>query len=344
MVVMASSSEDMHTDTGPSVMVSQPMMTNSVLTMPLKHGKTAPAKFRGKYNKIREFIVHYELLLAQHNVTNDDDKCDLVTRYCSTAVTEFIKALPSYNENDWKGVREDLLKYYNADADLKKYHAPDLSKFARAARKGKIRRLSEWRTYGRKFITVGGWLLKKKKISEAEYNTQYWNGIPRSFRSKIKNRLLAKEPARSLTKPFKVSEINTAAEGLLQRDRFDSYLNDDSNEDSDNDDSHSEDEDSSSNSEEDLQRLRDKIKKKIKYQPKKAQFSVSESDSESSEDEPQVKIRTSKSSLKKKVNSKDKPDVDTLIKDLNSMSINDPGYAALAYRAMKIDPDILKVV
>ncbi|KZP10548.1 hypothetical protein FIBSPDRAFT_758114, partial [Athelia psychrophila] len=330
----------MHLDSGPSASVSRPGVVNSTLTMPLKHAKTAPAKFRGKYNKIREFIMHYELLLALHNVTSESDKCDLVTRYCSTEVTEFIKALPSYNNDKWNELRDDLLKYYDADQDLKKYHAPDLSKFARTSRKGKIRRLSEWRKYGRKFITIGGWLLKKKKISESEFATQYWNGIPRSFRSKIENRLLAKDPARSLTEPFKVSEINSAAEGLLQRDRFDSYLNN-SDDSSDGSDSDSDDNDSSSDSDDDLRKLRNKLKKKVKVPTKKARFSVSESDSDSSDNETPAKNRVSKS-LKRKVNSKNEPDVDTLIKELNSMSINDPGYAALVYRAMKCDPDILK--
>ncbi|KZP29953.1 hypothetical protein FIBSPDRAFT_726795, partial [Athelia psychrophila] len=323
-------------------MFNRPLAVNSILTMPLKHAKNAPAKFRGKPSKIREFILHYELLLKMHNVTDSEDRCDLITRYCSTDVTEFIKALPSYNNQNWQSMKEDLLTYYDADQDLKKYHAPDLSKFAHAARKGKIRKLSEWRTYGRKFITIGGWLLKKSKISDCEFATQYWNGIPRSFRNKIENRLLAKDPARSLTEPFKVSEINAAAEGLLQRDRFDAYLNK-SDDDSDSENSSSEDEDSSSDSDDDLRRLRNKIKKKAKYQTKKTRFSVSESDSDSSDDEPQAKTRASKS-LKKKVNSKSEPDVDTLIKELNSMSINDPAYAALVYRAMKIDLDILKVV
>lgn len=343
MVNRSVSSDDMHTDTSPSVMVNRPVMQSSILTMPLKGARAAPAKFKGKYSKIREFIMHYELLLAQHNVTNSTDQCELVTRYCSTKVTEFIKALPSYNEDDWAALREDLLKYYDADLDSKKYHAPDLPKFAKASRNGKIKNLSEWRAYGRNFITIGGWLLKKKKISSSEFATQYWNGIPRSFRNKIENRLLASDPTRSLLEPFKVSDINKAAEGLLQRDRFDSYINY-SDEDSDDEDSDSEENDSSSDSEDEMRKLRSKIKRKAKLHHKKARFSVSESDSESSDDDaPQVKVRPNKG-LKKKVNSKREPDVENLIKELNSMSINDPGYSALVYRAMKRDPDILKVV
>jgi hypothetical protein len=55
----------------------------------------------------------------------------------------------------------------------------------------KMKNLSAWREYGRKFITVGGWLLKKKKITDEEYVTYYWNGIPKALQVKLENCLLA---------------------------------------------------------------------------------------------------------------------------------------------------------
>jgi hypothetical protein len=48
--------------------------------------------------------------------------------------------------------------------------------------------------------------------------------------------------------------------------------------------------------------------------------------------------------LKRKINGKDEPEVESLIKQLNTMSIDDPGYAALVFRALKLDPDVMKVV
>ena len=171
---------------------------NSILTMPLPDTKAAPEKFRGRYNKIKSYLTHYELLLEQNNVLGEKDKCELITRYCSRKVTEFIQALPSYSEKKWEQLKADLLKYYDADLDNKKYRVMDLVKMVKGCKEKKMKNLSAWREYGRKFITVGGWLLKKNKISVEEYATYYWNGIPRALRIKLENRLLVHNPTRSL--------------------------------------------------------------------------------------------------------------------------------------------------
>src|ERR1700735_2114531 len=202
-------------------MVNLTVPGNSILTMPLPDTKPARERVRGRDSKIKSFLTHYELLLEQNNVISDKDKCELVTRYCSRKVTEFIQALPSHTEKRWTKLKEDLLKYYDADLDNKKYRIKDLVKLVRACREKRLKNLSAWREYGRKFITIGGWLLKKNKISDDEYATYYWNGIPKVLRVKVENRLLAKDPIRSLASPFKIEEVNGAVEAPLQRDRFD---------------------------------------------------------------------------------------------------------------------------
>jgi hypothetical protein len=102
-------------------MVNLAVPGTSILTMPLPDTKAAPEKFRGRYTRIKSFLIHYELLLEQNNVLSDKDKCELITRYCSRKVTEFIQALPSYTEKKWEKLKEDMLKYYDADLDNKKY-------------------------------------------------------------------------------------------------------------------------------------------------------------------------------------------------------------------------------
>jgi len=52
-------------------------------------------------------------------------------------------------------------------------------------------------------------VLKKNKLSNEEYAKYYWNGIPQSLRVKLENRLLAKDPVRSLANPFRIEEIIT---------------------------------------------------------------------------------------------------------------------------------------
>lgn len=310
--------------------------------MPLPDTKAAPEKFRGRYTRIKSFLIHYELLLEQNNVLSDKDKCELITRYCSRKVTEFIQALPSYTERKWGKLKDDMLKYYDADLDNKKYRVKDLVKLVRACKEKKLKNLSAWREYGRKFITIGGWLLKKKKISDGEYATYYWNGIPKVLRVKLENRLLAKDPVRSLASPFGVDEINGAAEALLQRDRFDmNFAGSDEEDDSDDEEGDS-DESSDSESEDDLKTMRRRVRKRARFARRRA----SASDSEDSDDERDIRTskRRSAKELKRKINGKEEPEVESLIKQLNTMSIDDPGYAALVFRALKLDPDVLKVV
>ena len=159
-------------------MVTHNVPANSILTMPLAETKFALEKFSGRYNKIKPFLIHYELLLEQNNVLSDKDKCELVSHYCSQKVMEFIQALPTYSEKKWDKLKEDLLKYYDTDLDNKKYRTRDLVKMVKECKEKKLKNLSAWREYSRKFITIGRWLLKRNKISEDEYATYYWNGIP----------------------------------------------------------------------------------------------------------------------------------------------------------------------
>ena len=308
--------------------------------MPLPDTKVAPEKFRGRYTRIRSFLIHYELLLEQHNVHSDKDKCDLIIRYCSRKVTEFIQALTSYGDKKWDKLKEDLLKYYDADLDNKKYRIGDLIKLVKACKEKKLKNLSAWREYGRKFITIGGWLLKKKKLTDEEYATYYWNGIPKLLRIKLENRLLARDPVRSLATPFKIDEINSAAEALLQRDRFDmNFAGSDEEDESGNEEDDESDE--TSDSEDELRTMRRRVRKHAKYAKKKR--SVSDSDESEEEDARTARQRAAKN-MKRKVNGKDEPEVEKLIRQLNTMSLDDPGYAGLVFRALKIDPDVMKVI
>jgi len=201
-----------------------------------------------------------------------------------------------------------------------------------------LKNLSAWREYGRKFITIGGWLLKKKKITDEEYATYYWNGIPRALRSKLENRLLATDPTRSLANPFAVDQINSAAEALLQRDRFDAnFAGSDEEEDSD-DEIDEEDETSDSDDEDELKRIEQRLRKRARFT--KRISSASDTDEDNTRTPKQRTVKE----IKRKINGKQEPEIETLIKQINTMSLDDPGYAGMVFRALKIDPDVMKVI
>jgi hypothetical protein len=321
----------------------------SILTMPIPGTKLAPEKFKGEYNLVQRFIQHYERLCSQNNVTTDQEKCETVIQYCSKKVGEFIEALDSYSTPDWGQLKQDLLDFYDSDRSLKRYRHKDIITYTEETKRKKIKDLSTWKRYTRGFVRIGGWLKSKGKISEEEHAIYFWQGIPKTLRLRIENRLLAEDPKRSLAKAWTVEEVSEAAEAILQRDRFDrSFMDSDQEErdETDSDASENEADSDDEDSEMELRKLKKQTKKlkelaaarKVK---KKAGNKVHlDSDDEDS--------RLKKTSISKGNNNSTKSmeskEIEELIKQLNSMSLSDPEYGYLYFKAIKMDKDVEKVV
>lgn len=210
--------------------------------MPIPGTKLAPEKFRGDFHKVKEFIQHYERLCVQNNVTLDTEKCETVLRYCSKRERQTIKNVPSYIARDWARLSADILRLYDADLDSKRYKVKDIRDFSKKHKKRHIRDLAEWRKYCRAFLRVAGSLLAEGRITTNDYDTYFWQGIPKLLRTRIENRILARDPVRDLSAPFRSREIDTAAEAILQRDRFDRVMADTDSEDEDSSGSETESE------------------------------------------------------------------------------------------------------
>src|ERR1700729_3643862 len=248
-------------------------VSNSVLTMPIPGTKLAPEKFRGDFHKVKEFIQHYERLCIQNNVTSDQEKCETLLRYCSKREKQTIKNIPSFTTPNWSKLRSDMLKLYDADLDTKRYKVKDIRNFSRTQKAKRIRDLATWKKYCRKFLRIAGSLLNGAKISNKEYATYFWQGIPKALKVRIENRILTRNPVRDLSEPFSIGEIDTAAEAILQRDRFDTALDDSDSDDaiSSGEESSNEGSDtSSSDSDSEDERLRKRTRKKGKSPRKKS--------------------------------------------------------------------------
>jgi hypothetical protein len=322
--------------------------SRSVLTMPIPGTKLAPEKFKGEYNYVSRFIQHYERLCDQNNVTLAKEKCETVTQYCSKKVGEFIEALESYSKSDWDQLKGDLLKFYDNDRSSKRYRQKDILAYTEETKLKKIKDLSTWKRYTRGFVCIGGWLKSKTKISEDEHATYFWQGIPRTLRMRIENRLLAQDPTRSLATPWPVEKVEAAAEAILQRDRFDRNLIDSDEEEqdeTDEEDSQDEADSSDEDSEAELKRLKRKTKRlkemSAMRKAKKKTLTKKYIDSDD-EDEPRQKKASATKSAPSKANNQQ--EVEELIKQLNTMSLDDPGYGFAYFKAIKLDKDVEKVV
>lgn len=194
-------------------------------SLPIVGHKGAPKKFKGKYNEVNLFIQHYERLCAQKSIITDKEKVENITQYCSRHVKEFMEGLPSYRTPNWAQFVKDILTFYDADKDSKRYKVRDLSKYAKEFRRtGTIQDLSDWRKYNRKFIRIAGWLRAANKITDKEEHAYFWSGIPKKFRLRLENRLLSANKDHDMEEVFKKEDVNQVAERLLHRNRFDREL------------------------------------------------------------------------------------------------------------------------
>ncbi|KAG2749160.1 hypothetical protein P692DRAFT_20662824, partial [Suillus brevipes Sb2] len=132
------------------------MTTRSILTLPNPGTKAAPAKFKGGFAEVKDFLKHYEKLCDYHNVTSKEEKCESITQYMSRHVSEFIEGLSSFRSNNWS--KADILKYYDADLDTKRYRHKDLLSYVRTTQGKKIPTLSAWKKYTSYFWEDASWL------------------------------------------------------------------------------------------------------------------------------------------------------------------------------------------
>jgi hypothetical protein len=120
---------------------------------------------------------------------------------------QLIELLTSYTTKNWTALEKDLLHYYDADQKKTQYIIRDLIQFTQQWKHHLVRTLTKWKIYEWKFITIGGWLLARKKISDNKQAAYLWKGINRSLREWIENRLAAWMPTLSLTEAFPMAEV-----------------------------------------------------------------------------------------------------------------------------------------
>lgn len=339
--------------------MSQTHAALGVTDLPIVNTKGAPKKFKGRSSDVEPLIRHMERLYAKYNVTSDKDKVESITQYCTQAVSQFMKGLPSYITPDWTQFAKDLKKFYEADKDSHRHKVRDLESFVITSRtQESFPNLAAWMKYNRGFIQIAGWLEMKQKITSDEKAIYFWKGIPKAFRERLEFRLLSQNPTHDLKSPFPIDKVTKAAETMLKRDRFDNDRLPSDSEDSDEDDSDLDSDESDNNSDDDERTLshrsrakkasitRKKIKTKSK---KKVSFKIpralADSDSSDSEDEKSSKPASGRTTpTKDKEKKENDKEFEELIKQLNSMSLKDPSYATVYLKAYRIDPIIKDLV
>ena len=296
----------------------------SILDMPMPGSKTAPRTFKGHHTDVETFIEQYDRLRQQNNVGSGEDACKTILQYCSKSVARFIEGLESFRNHDWNDLKRDILEYFDSERKLSRYTEADIRAMVRKQREHRISSLSKWLKYQRKFVAIAGWLLGQNRITAENYAAYFWKGIHRSLRSKLEDRLLAKSPEHDMTQPFDMKDIQQAATRILARNRFDQEETGTE----ESDDSELDSSDESSDSDDEIVVKRSKAKAKI------SRRALERAQRRAREDREDAEMR--------KAHQED--EMESLVKQLNSMSLNDVNYGLVYYRALKLDPDIAKVV
>ena len=200
-------------------------------------------------------------------------------------------------------------------------------------------------------MRIAGWLKNQNKIDDAQYNKSFWNGIPKKLRPKFEAVILRKNANHNMKDPFTTAQIIVAAEEMFGRSRFDADGS--SSEDSDDSDSHSSEEDDS-----------DSDSKPDSSSDSEKSSSESESDKSKHRSKPRHKKDNKKSRQHKESKSRkarrmaeaiakleaegkkaqEDDEIEVLIKRLQGMSLDDPNYAVIFYRAYKLDNDIARII
>ena len=336
--------------------------------LPIIGTKGAPKKFKGRSSEVETFLQHYEKLCTKYDVTDAHEKIESITQYCSRTVREFLEGLITFKGTDWELFKQDFKEFYNADKDDRRFRCQDLDRYVIKSRKNQVSTLALWREYTRGYIRIAGWLLAHKKITTDQYDTSLWQGIHQTFRDRLEQRLMSQEPDHDLSQPFKAEAIERNAKALLRRDRFDldrlPEKDDSDNEEEDDESSDSNDEESDSDSDSDSDDDTVAVKKasKKKTTKRKARSSKSSKSSKTSSRTSSKERKAHRSEEKKSQDSDNKKDkengngktkkekengkkttdkieeVEKLINKLNRMSIDDPSYPALYFRACQMSP------
>ena len=304
---------------------------NPLNDMPLLGEKKAPKKFRGKYSEVAKFIRHYNRLLEQHQVETDADRCEGILEYCSRTVQEFIESSPHYLQPNWERLEADILKYYDAEKEEMKYNITDFLRYLTESGARRMPNLERWKAYYREYMSLAGHLRATNQLSERDYLGYFWIGIPVGLQSLIEERLQARYPDFDTRDPWPIEHVTAVAELHFKRGKYSDRLlqlptklresNDSDYPDSDDEESSS---DSDSDSDYDRRRHRSRSARK-KRRTKKAHT-------------PRKPVTKQLQEDRTRIIKAPQEDVEGIISKLNSMSLEDPTYGALYYKAVSSDP------
>jgi len=298
--------------------MNRPSITG-VDALPIQGKRDAPRTFKGNYDKVEGFLKTMDKLFSHCSVTLDHEKVEAILPYCSTRVQEFIHTTPSFTTPNWANLKKHMMDYYDAERANRKYTPNDIWAFNKEWNLKSITDLTHWKKYYRDFFTKAGALLARQEISDKDFRTFFWLGLPESIRLVFEPKIQAQIPNYDASTPYTIEQICSVAENYFKHNKFTEMvfnplkyqIDDDSDSDSDNSST-----DSDSDSEYDSKRKRRLRKKKKTKHVRKS----------SEKEKPTQKYQGSEQ------------EIEGMIQQLNTMSLSDPKYGHLYFKVIFLPP------
>jgi hypothetical protein len=311
-----------------------PQPQAAIMATPMPHKcdrRFAPRKFQGKARTVESFIDHVERLFQKHGVVTNADKVREILHYCSHNVKEFLVSTEHYKIPNWLSFKADMLKHYDAERSSKRRRPKDLVRLSKKRRNNPCTSMKDWKEYYRKFMSISDALIRKNIMNKAEVEYLFWMGIPPELAALFEQKLQYLLPNHDIGKPYPVDTICAIAEKHFKRDKFTEmmlstpYLDSDTSSDSDDTSgTESDSESSSSSSDSDYgSRKKHKSHKKKKKQKKRS------------------KGKADKAAIVKEAATQrfqgPEDEIEGMIKQLNTMSLQDSNYGHLYFKVLKMD-------
>ena len=191
--------------------------------------------------------------------------------------------------------------------------------------------MKDWKEYYRKFMSISDALIRKNIMNTAEVEYLFWMGIPPELAALFEQKLQYLLPNHDIGKPYPVATICAIAEKHFKHDKFTEmmlstpYLDSDTSSDSD-DTSGSESDSESSSSSSDSEHGSRKKHRSHKKKKKQKKRSKGKAD----------KAAMTKEAVTQRFQGPE-DEIEGMIKQLNTMSLQDSNYGHLYFKVLKMD-------
>ncbi|KAG2086157.1 uncharacterized protein F5147DRAFT_588646, partial [Suillus discolor] len=145
----------------------------------------------------------------------------MIVRYVNLETKRFWVTLTGYESKDFTVFKTNILGQYSGAAKGTRWTLHDLERVILNVVESDIETETELLLYYHQFRPIAVWLVANSKISEHERDRYFWQGLPKSVRLTISQRLQHTETNYSHNEATNFEKVVEAGRFVLSDDAFD---------------------------------------------------------------------------------------------------------------------------